>query len=148
MTGLLFGHDAEVFTLVCEHFKMHNHPRPDACIGLLNKQGFVSGGVFLHGYNGSDIQLSYYGYRTVTPGVARTVAQFIMEQFDPARVTVIVSKKNKRLIRSCQRFGCRLEGIQRCYYGKDDCNRNTGVRLVMFRQQVQRLANSVSKKVA
>src|SRR6266700_2796914 len=130
--GLLFEADEHVSQWICDYYGWKRFMQYEYCVGLLKDEKLV-GAIFLHGFNGNDLHLSYYGERTLTPGIARTMAQFIISQFDPARLTVIVSKRNKRLIRSCGRFGFKLEGVQRCYYGKDDCNRNTGVRLVAFR---------------
>ena len=62
------------------------------------------------------------------------------QAFGPSRLTVVTAKKNRRLIRALQRIGFRLEGTQRCYYGHRDCARNTGVRLVMFREEIDRIA--------
>jgi RimJ/RimL family protein N-acetyltransferase len=147
--GLLFSADAYVCKWVCDYYGWKRFMQYDNCIGVLSNDKQLVGAIFLHGYNGNDLHLSYYGQNTLTPGIARTLGQFIISQFDPARLTVIVSKRNKRLIRSCQRFGFKLEGAQRCYYGKLDCNRNTGVRMVMFRDKMDRVANiSMLEKVA
>lgn len=140
MNGLLFGADAVVAETCFELYKLIEF-KFDAALGIINESGQFQGAILLHGYQGNDIQLSYYGEWTLTPGIARTLGQFILTEFDPARLTVIVSKRNKRLIRSCERFGFKLEGAQRCYYGKADCNRNTGVRLVMFRDTMERIAS-------
>jgi hypothetical protein len=148
--GLLFGADRVVAETCFELYGLGAGFKYDACLGIVDEDGRFKGAILLHGYQGYDIQMSYYGSWTLTPGIARTVAQFIIEKFDPARLTVIVNKRNKRLIRSCQRFGFRLEGVQRCYFGKQDCNRNTGVRLVGFRKEIDRVAyvQNPTEKVA
>ncbi len=147
--GLLFGSDDMVAEVCFKTFGLVPF-KYDACIGLIDPEGAIQGACMLHGYQGYDVQLSWYGVGTVTPGIARAVATFILEEFDPARLTFIVSKRNKRLIRSCQRFGFKLEGAQRCYYGNQDCNRNTGVRLVSFRDNIERVAawKSLIRKAA
>jgi hypothetical protein len=139
--GLLFGADHVVAETCFELYGLGAGFKFDACIGIVGNDGKFKGAILLHGYQGYDVQMSYYGAWTLTPGIARAVAQFIIEEFDPARLTVIVNKRNKRLIRSCLRFGFKLEGVQPCYYGKQDCNRNTGVRLVGFRREIDRVAN-------
>ena len=148
--GLLFDADETVTKWWCDSSGWGKMPfKYDTCLGIVDEMFAPRGAIFLHGWNGNDLQLSYYGERTLTPGIARTLAQFIIRQFDPARLTVIVNKRNKRLIRSCGHFGFKLEGAQRCYYGKQDCNRNTGVRLVMFREQMDRVAGTAAlRKVA
>jgi RimJ/RimL family protein N-acetyltransferase len=147
--GLLFAADEHVAKWICDYYGWARFMQYEACIGVIKDATELVGAIFLHGYNGNDLHLSYYGQGTLTPGIARTLAQFIISEFDPARLTVIVSKRNKRLIRSCDRFGFKLEGTQRCYYGKQDCNRNTGVRMVMFRNDLDRVASLAAlKKVA
>ena len=120
----------------------------DRCLGVIDEDKNLKGAIFIAGYNGADIQFSYYGENTLRPWIVKFLAKFIIQEFDPSRVTFIVTKRNKRLIRSLQRFGCKLEGVQHCYYGKQDCNRNTGVRLVMFRNRLDQLASFSLKKVA
>jgi RimJ/RimL family protein N-acetyltransferase len=140
MYGLVFGIDHYVAKWQKDNYGWAEIFLYDQCIGICDDKQNLKGAIFLHGYNGNDIQLSYYGEQTLSVGIARSVARFILEQFDPSRLTVIVSKRNKRLIRSCQRFGFRLEGVQRRYYGKIDSNRNAGVRLVAFRDHIEHVA--------
>lgn len=137
--GLLFHCDdqlaAQFFTQAkSQPFKYEN------CLGIVDKDQGVIGYVFFHYWNGSNIELSYYGERTLTPGIIRTIARFIICTFDASRLTVATSKRRKRFMRSLQRFGFKLEGTQRCYYGKRDCSRNTAVRFVMFRDRIDQLA--------
>lgn len=140
--GLLYGADQHVikWCFDWQEWKLLKPMRFDGALGLVGPDKTLKGAVLLHGYNGNDIHISYFGANTLSPGIVRSIFQYIIAEFDPARVTVVVSKRNKRLIRSCQRFGFRLEGAQRCYYGKVDCIRNTGVRMVAFREQIERWA--------
>lgn len=111
----------------------------DNAIGLL-VNGTLQGAIIFHCYNGSNIELSYYGKGTVTVGVARTLARFAIASYDPSRVTIITSKRNKRYIKGFKKLGFQLEGTQHCFYGHKDCNRNTGVRLVMYRERINAIA--------
>ncbi len=139
-TGLLFDCDEHVAqaafkTLGWTPFKY------DRAIGLV-VNGNLQGAVIFHCFNGNNIDLSYYGKATLTAGVVRTIAKFILHAFNPSRLTVMTSKRNKRYIRSFQRLGFKLEGMQRCYYGHKDCNRNTAVRFVMFRERIEQIART------
>src|SRR5271170_6237073 len=124
--GVLIGSDDQV----AQHFLL---PRGqtffkfDRAVGLI-KDGKLVGTVLFHGWNGANVEISYYGVHTMTAGIIRFLARFAINEFKPSRLTAITSKRNKRFIRSLQRLGFKLEGAQRCYYGADDCNRNTGVR--------------------
>jgi RimJ/RimL family protein N-acetyltransferase len=111
----------------------------DNAIGLL-VNGQLQGAIIFHCYNGSNVELSYYGKGTATVGIARTLARFAIVHYDPSRVTIITSKRNKRYIQGFKKLGFQLEGTQRCFYGQKDCNRNTGVRLVMFRERINAIA--------
>lgn len=111
----------------------------DRALGLVT-DGKLNGAVLFHFYNGCNVDLSYYGKATMTAGVVRCIARYLIMTFNPARLTVATSKRNKRFIRSFQRMGFKLEGMQRRYYGHKDCNRNTAVRFVMFRERINEIA--------
>lgn len=119
----------------------------DRCIGLIKGTDLVGAFTF-NGWNGADLEISYYGHNTLTLGILRGIFAFMLEEFDPARVTCITSKKKRHFMKSLQKIGFKLEGVQRCHYGKRDCNRNTGVRFVMFRDGIERLAFGTHRKVA
>lgn len=147
-TGLLFNHDHVVAKALFDH---HNQPYTtyDKCVGIVVKDVLV-GAVLYHNWNGHNVELSYYGEKTMTPGVVRILARYAISIFDPSRLSVITSKRNSQLMRSLQRFGFKLEGASRCYYGKEDTRRNTGVRFVMFRERLDEVAkiHDHSKEVA
>lgn len=138
-TGLLYGCDEQianfVFSTYCR-FAM----KFDRALGLVDSQGTVVGGVLFQHWNGPNIELSYYGKRTLTPGIIRCIAQFAVKEFNPARCTVNTSKRNKRLIRALLKLGFKVEGVARCYYGVDDCAKNTAVRMVMFRERINQIS--------
>ena len=148
MRGLLIGHDEAVYNWALGKYQFVRMPF-DRVFGIVDgKEGLVGAILFQH-YNGCNIELSYYGKGTLTAGIIRTITKSTMLEFNPSRVTVITSKKNKRIIRSLGKLGFRLEGIQRYFYGHTDCTRNTGVRLVMFRDRLDQLSGvkPVIKKV-
>jgi RimJ/RimL family protein N-acetyltransferase len=140
-TGLLFECDETVANWL---FQRNNWPiyKYDKAIGLVNEEGNLIGAVLLQHWNGNNIELSYYGRNTLSLGVIRCLARYLLSSFSPARVTVTTRKKNRSLIRSLQKLGFRLEGMMRCFYGLNDCNRNTGVRFVMFRADIEKLAKT------
>jgi hypothetical protein len=145
-TGLLFDCDEQVaalgFGIYCGRAM-----RFDKAVGLMRGQELVGAVIFQH-YNGFNLEGSYYGKGTLTPGVVKCLARYVIAQFDAARVTVVVNKRRKQRIRALVRFGFRFEGIQRCYYGKQDSTSNTAVRLVMFRDRLEQLADFAVSKAA
>lgn len=149
-TGILVGSDDYVAAKLFAYYKQKAF-KYDACFGLMDDTTKeLKGAMLLHNYNGNNIELSYYGERTMTPGVIRWLAKTIIYTFNASRLTVMVSKKRRRFIASLQKFGFKLEGVQRCHYGKRDCPRNTGVRLVLFRDRLDKLAriNTATNKVS
>lgn len=136
--GLLVGEDNLVASWVYQTWGLFPM-RIDRAYGILGGNG-LKGAILLHNFNGTNLELSYYGPRSLTPGIARAIAKAVVAEFNAARVTVVTSKKNKRLMRAILKFGFKLEGAQRRYYGHQDCNRNTGVRFVMFREQIDKIA--------
>lgn len=137
--GLLIGKDELVAAWAFAKWGLHP-TKVDRGFGVVTKDGIIRGAILLQNFNGTNIELSYYGPRTLSLGIVRSIARVIVAEFNAARVTVVTSKKNRRLMRSLQRWGFRLEGAQRRYYGHRDCARSTGVRFVMFREEIDKIA--------
>jgi len=137
-TGLLIGHDEAIWQWLSSKDNQV-FERFYRCLGII-KNDVLSGAILFNGWHGANVELSYYGEKTMTLGIVRSICTYAITEFDVARLTCVTSKRNKRLMKSLQKLGFRLEGMQRCYYGKKDCNRNTGVRFVLFREGVERLA--------
>lgn len=137
-TGLLLNSDVVVAEYL---FQQHVKPRMryDSAIGILT-DGMLVGGVLLQSWNGFNVELSYYGRGTLTHGIIRCLARILIVGMNPSRVTVTVNRKNRVLMRGVRKLGFILEGTQRRFYGDQDINRNTGVRFVMFREQIEKLA--------
>lgn len=136
--GLLFDSDQAVANW---HFAVYGEKRYsyDRCLGIL-RDGVLCGCVLFHNWNGANVEVSYYGKGTMTPGVIKCIAQFIISTFNPSRLTAHVPKRSKHYIKGLQRLGFRVEGASRCYYGRRDCVRNTAIRLVAFREAIELVA--------
>src|SRR5277367_6087947 len=132
-TGLLFECDEAVAKWLFEWLQRPLY-KYDRAVGIVNSSGALVGAVLYQNWNGPNVEISYYGKKTLTLGIVRCLARYTLTSFDPARLTAITSKRNRQFMKALQKLGFRLEGIQRCYYGKRDCNRNTGVRFVAFRE--------------
>ena len=144
--GLLLECDAPVAKWTFETWKMAPMTF-DRAIGLVDKDGKIIGSVVFQCWNGFNVELSYYGLRpTLSAGIVRSLAKYILFTFNPSRITVSTRRKNKGLMRSLQRIGFKLEGAQRCFYGHRDCNRNTAIRFAMFRDRIEQLATVRHKK--
>lgn len=137
-TGLLFDADADVVNFIYKSQEQYKQGYNRA-IGIV-RNGQLVGGIMFNNWNGANIEASYYGYRTLTPGIVKCLAKFIVVVFNVSRVTVVTSKRNRRLIKSLQNVGFCLEGGQKCFYGHEDTKRNTAIRLVMFRDRLDQIA--------
>src|SRR5262245_46395302 len=108
--GLLFECDAQVAKWAFDTFKMP-YMTFDRAIGLLDKNGKIIGAVVFQSWNGFNVEMSYYGLRsTLSAGIVRCLARYVLFTFNVSRVTVSTRRKNKGLMRSLQRFGFKLEG--------------------------------------
>lgn len=136
--GLLLHNDDMVAEYLFNH---HVTPRMgyDAAIGILT-DGVLSGGILLQSWNGFNVEFSYYGQGSLTPGIIRCLARILLSVLKPSRVTVTVNRKNRAVMRGLRKLGFAVEGTQRRFYGDQDINRNTGVRFVMFRERIEQLA--------
>ena len=144
--GLVLDDDVRVAAWVYSTYKMFPIP-VNRAYGLVETDGTLVGAALLQNYNGVNIELSYYGPWTLSLGLVREIIRLGVTEFNVGRATVLTSKKNKRLIKSLLRFGWRFEGVQRCFYGHRDCTRNTAVRFVMFREQLDRIGKLPSTSI-
>lgn len=137
-SGLMIGDDLAVAAWTFQTFKLYP-TMINRAFGLV-RDGKLVGSILLQNFNGVNVELSYYGPMTLSLGIVRSIAKVVLTEFNAARVTVVTSKKNKRLMKSIQRMGFKLEGTQRCYFGARDCARSTGVRFVLFRERIEKIA--------
>ncbi len=145
-TGLLFDCDDRVAEFLFSRY-FYQPMKFDKAIGIITN-GDLIGGILFQGYNGHNVELSYYGKNTLTPGIVRCIARYVINTFNVSRVTVNTSKRNKQLIKSLVKLGFAVEGRQNRFYGQRDCNRNVAIRFVMFREQVETLARFEEKAVS
>lgn len=146
MRGIVVGEDDLIANWAWKEFNLFPLVYCRA-IGIIEDGKIVGAAIFSH-YNGCDAHLSYYGKNTLSSGVIRSLAAVAIHDLGLTRVTLIIPKKSKRLLRALPKYGFKLEGTQRCYYGAHDCSRNTGVRFVMFREQIEKLIHNPKSSVA
>lgn len=146
MRGLLLDCDEQVAAWA---FKTYNRfpQHVDRALGIVDNGELVGAALFTS-YNSMNVELSYYGKNTVTPGIARALARFGLYELHLARCTVIVPKRPSFLMKKLVKFGFRYEGVQRRHYGPTDSPKHTGCRFVVFREDIEKLAAHQSRKVA
>ena len=139
MRGLLLGNDAAVAAWA---FRAHGlRPTPvDVAIGIIDPDGTLVGAALLQRFNGYDVEFSYYGEWTLTPGIVRAVARTALG-LGARRLTVTVAKDKKQFIKGILRIGFNHECAKVCFYGKNpDKAEHIGMQMVMQHENLQRLA--------
>ena len=113
---LLFNNDKTVADWVS---KKWGKPIPPwyFAVGILNKEGLLQGAATFHNYNGSNIELCYYGPRTVTKEVVKGLTDFVVNHVKVTRITACVPRSNKLLNKSLLKLGFKVEGVLRHYFG-------------------------------
>lgn len=114
--NLMYGHDKTVADWVSKKWGKSIPPWYFA-IGILNSEGLLKGGITFHNYNGSNIELCYYGPNTLTPSIWKGVADFCINKLKVNRLTVSVPRRNKSMTKNLPRLGFKVEGVLRHYYG-------------------------------
>jgi RimJ/RimL family protein N-acetyltransferase len=140
--GLLFGYDVAVAEWTWNEFK--RMPMPiDGAIGIVRNNNLTGSAIFQN-YSGHNVELSYYGTHTFSAGIARSIAQFIIERFNVDRLTMRTNRNNKSILKIFSRFGFKFEGIQHRYYGPF----GDAAVFVLFREDIERIANVGKKMVS
>jgi hypothetical protein len=139
MRGLLLGQDAQVAAWAFATFKLRTTPI-DIGIGIVEPDGTLAGAILLQNFNGYNVEFSYYGPRTLTPGIIRAVAKTVLGM-GAIRLTVTVAKDKKQFIKGILRAGFTHEAACIRFYGpRDDLAAHTGMRMVMHKDELKKLA--------
>jgi hypothetical protein len=136
--GLLVGEDEYVIKWATAFFQLYP-TRYNQVFGVVDEEKSLVGAFFFHNFNGVNVELSYYGPKTLSLGIVRSICRIVISEFRASRLTVVTSRRKKHFIKSLVKLGFRIEGVQRRYYGDRDCNRNTATRLVAFHEDVCRV---------
>lgn len=140
-TGILFNSDALVAHYIFNVCGLRPISKFDSALGVISEDGNLNGAVLFHYWNGANVELSYYGENTLTPGIVRCLARYTLINFEGiSRATVTTSRRNKRLIKALKRLGFKYESSQRRFYGNEDSDKNTGIKLVIFVERIRELA--------
>jgi hypothetical protein len=113
---LLFDQDQTVADWVS---KKWGHPIPPwyFAVGILNNEGLLKGGATFHNFNGSNVELCYYGPNTLSKDVVVGLFRFAFNHLKVNRATVSVPRKNRLLAKSVTRIGFKIEGVLKHFYG-------------------------------
>lgn len=118
MKTFLYNNDPAVARWTFEKFQI-KPTSYEMAMGIIDN-GELVGSVIWHAYNGNDIEISYYGPKTMTLGLARTCARIAVDYFGVSRVTARTAKNNKAMTRGVRKIGFEYEGIRHNAYGEHD----------------------------
>lgn len=133
MKQLIYGHDEQVAAWTFNKFGVPAG-KPEMVIGII-EDGEIVGSIMWHAWRQHDIEISYYGPKTMTLGIARHCARIAVDHFGVSRVTACTPKSNKTMTRHVGKIGFQYEGIVHARYGHED-----GVLYGLYGQNLARLA--------
>lgn len=106
----------------------------DMAIGVID-DGELIGSVLVHNYNGCDLEVSYYGPKTMDLGVLRKLGKVFIDTLGVSRITARTARNNKAMTRGIKKLGFEYEGIRKHGYGKYDA-----VMYGLYGKKLMRLA--------
>lgn len=114
--NLLFGHDKTVADWASKQF---GSPLRNwyFALGVIDSAGALVGAASFHDFNGSNIELCWYGPGAMTPTILRGLMKFAFIDLKCARVTARTPRQNKAVTRALPRFGFNCEGVAKHYFG-------------------------------
>lgn len=114
--NLLFGHDKAVADWASQQF---GSPLRNwyFAIGLIDNEGLLRGAASFHDFNGSNIEICFYGPGAMTPSAVRGLMKFAFVELKANRITARTPRQNKAVIRALPKFGFRCEGVAKRYFG-------------------------------
>jgi len=132
--NLVSGHDKVVHEWASQQFGRKLAPCYSA-FGLIDKEGPLLGAVIFQDYNGSNIEVSYWGHG-FTLGVIKQLMSYCFEHLKVERVTARTPRDNKALLRQMPKIGFKYEGCLRRYYGPH--KRHDALIFGMLKSDVER----------
>jgi len=107
-------------------------------LGLADDAGTLVGGIMFSGYNGSDVEVHFYGPGTLTRRIVRLIFMLAAKHFNVNRVTIRTRKDH--MARGVQKLGAIYEGTCRRLYGPSDDDVHAGRQYAFLRETIDRLA--------
>jgi len=109
MKQLIYGHDPQIAEWTKNTFGVHPG-KYEMAVGII-EDGQLVGSVMWHAWRIHDIEISYFGPRTMTLGIARECARVAIDHFGVSRVTARAAWTNKTMTRGVKKIGFEYEGI-------------------------------------
>ncbi len=108
-------------------------------VGLSEDGGeTLSGGIMFTNFNGSDVEVHFYGPGLLKSRAVRTIFYIAATTFNVNRLTVHTRKLH--MARGCIKLGAEYEGRIKRLYGPSDDECDSGWRFVFWRERIEKLA--------
>ena len=136
MTSLITGRDHEVvqwaFAVTNSRPMLYN-----MAVGIVNENGFLCGAFMFTGYNGSDMEVHYYGPGTLKRRILKDIFIFALKMFKVNRLTVRTRKES--MSRGVKKLGAVYEGSMRRVYGPSDGDEHKAEQWVFYRERMEEI---------
>lgn len=141
--NLVFGHDDVVAAWAEKRFG-YEIPNRFCSVGVIRADGSLCGAAVFHNFNRANVEISFYGPRAITLGVAVGLMQFVFERFKISRVTAMTQRANRSVVKGLPKVGFKFEGVARRFYG--DRKRLDGIMFGLTRQDAMAFLERRGKK--
>ena len=133
--NLVFGHDQSVAAWAAGRYGTFQ----PCCraLGVVRGAGPLIGAATFHGFNGSNVELCYWGPWSITLPIARGIAKFCYDELKVNRITVRTPRHHSCLKRTLPKIGFRYEGVLRRFYGPH--KRDDAIIYGLLREEAGRL---------
>jgi hypothetical protein len=112
--------------------------RYDLSLGVIDSQGTLKGGIMFSGYNGSDVEVHFFGPGTLKRHVLVMIFKIALLHFKANRMTVRTRKPS--MARGVQKLGAVYEGKHLRTYGPTDGDEHAAHQFVFFRERMAEIA--------
>jgi len=133
---LATGGDELVLAWVWAHFGVVC-TKVDMAIAVMDGRDMVAAAIF-QAHSGPDIELSYYGPKTMTLGTVKGLAKIAVDHFNVSRITVRTARNNRIITDGVEKLGFVFEGVRHHAYGDGDA-----MMYGLFGHNLARLAGKV-----
>lgn len=137
MTKLVLNQDEAVAAWLFQVCKCHPS-QFNLAIGLANDAGTLIGGIMYTGWNGSDVEVHFYGPGLLKKRIVRLIFWISAIHFNVNRLTVRTRKDY--MARGVEKLGAVYEGTSRRVYGPTDDDKHAARQFAFFRERIEVLA--------
>jgi hypothetical protein len=109
----------------------------NAALGVLEGEE-LKGGILFTGYNGSEVEVHYFGPGTLKRHVLKTIMTVALQYFRVNRLVVRTRKES--MSRGVKKLGAVFEGMQRRVYGPSDGREHAAEVWVFFKERMAQIA--------